>query len=109
MWPPLRQHRLGWTPRPDQVARPPSAARGGELPPLLDQGVGAPFFAWTKNRLRLPQPFTDRVGTVQLSGRRLDALPHALRRGPLPRNLVRPCLDISLSCIEFTETGKRHL
>lgn len=47
------------------------------MPPRLDQGVGAPFFAGAKNRLRLPQPFTDRVGTVQLSGRRLDALPRS--------------------------------
>ena len=55
--------------------------RGGATPPLLDQGVGAPFFAGAKNRLRLPRQLTDPVGWVRYAGLRLDALPQPMLGG----------------------------
>lgn len=59
-------------------------AGGGALPPLLNRSVGAPIPTRAGICWRLPRQRADRVGTVRLAGRRLNAWPHNLRCGPRP-------------------------
>lgn len=61
---------------------------GGVTPsPLLNRSVGAPIAAGAAICWRHPWQRAEPVGGARLAGRRLNAWPHVLRRGPIKMRL----------------------
>lgn len=78
-----------WTSDTARVARPPSADFGRDCVPAAQPERSRSYSRLGREfACGPPWQFVDRVGTVQLAGLRLNALPHVLWRGPLTELLL---------------------